>query len=106
MTRRRQNTGRFDWRRRLEQGEELGWVLCLKLLFLGILGALIFVGAVVSNVVIAVLAALVAGAMLKSILPYDEFRDWCDDVWHGEVSVGIRNRVAGGYTRAKEAILG
>lgn len=103
MTRRR-GSGRFDWRRRLEKGEEVGWELALKLLFLAVLGSLILVGAVVSNIVIAVLAALVAGAMLKSILPYDEFRTWCDDCWQGEVSVGIRTRVAGSYRRLKEAV--
>lgn len=106
MTRGRQNNDRWDWRRRLEKGEKIGWVLCLKLVFLAVLAGLILLSAVVSNLALAVLLALVAGAMLKSILPYDEFRDWCDDVWHGDVSVGIRSGVKNAYTRTKEAIFG
>lgn len=103
MTRRRTDS-RFDWRRRLEQGEAIGWLLCLKCVFLAILVGLIVLSAAVSNVGIAVLLALIAGAMLKTIVPYDEFRDWCDDVWHGDVSVSIRSRLATGYGRAKEAV--
>lgn len=107
MTRRgRRSSGRFDWRRRLEQGEEIGWVLCLKCVFLAVLVGLIVLSAVVSNVGIAVLLALIAGAMLKTIIPYDEFRDWCDDVWHGDVSVGIRSSISSGYNRVKGAIFG
>lgn len=107
MTRgRRQNNDRLDWRRRLEKGEKIGWVLCLKLVFLAVLAGLILLSAAVSNIGIAVILALIAGAMLKSILPYDEFRSWCDDVWHGEVSVGIRSRMKNGYSRAKEAVFG
>lgn len=105
MTRGRGSRRRgVDWRRYLERGEEIGWLLLLKLVFLGMLASLILVGAVVSNVVIAVLAALVAGAMLKSILPYDEFRDWSDDVWTGDVSVSIRNHISGAWRRLKGVV--
>jgi hypothetical protein len=100
MTRGRR-TRDWNWRQYLERGEELGWVLLLKLVFLGVLALLIVASAAVSHVGLAVLIALVAGAMLKSIVPYDEFRQWSDDVWHGDVSVSIRSRVSGGWNRLK-----
>lgn len=90
-----------DWRSHLETTEKYGYVFGIKVTFLAVLATVVVIGFMASNPFVAVVAALFAGAMLKSIVPYDEFRDWCDSVWQGEVSVELRSRIRSGYDAVK-----
>ena len=85
----------FDVRRRLEDGERIGFRFAATAFFVILLGLLLAVSFAASSIGVAVLASLAAGTMIKIVLPNEQFRDWAGTYWSGEAGDRWRKRFHG-----------
>ena len=87
-------------RRTLEGGERVGWRLAAKAFFATILVSFIFVSVAANSILLAVMASLATGIMLRIILPDEEFQAWARSYATGEAGERWRRR----WDRFKAAI--
>ena len=59
-------------------------VLLSKLLFVGLLGLLILWSITTDVILLAILASLLVGIMLRSVLPTEGFKDKVRSLWSGD----------------------
>lgn len=81
-----------DWRRWLETGEVSAFRIAARVVFLVILVAFIILSTTISLVFLAVVFGLLAGLMLRIMLPDQKFRAWARGYWTGEAGDRWRRR--------------
>lgn len=80
-------------RRWLESGEKLTFRVAAKLLFLAVFAVLAIVSFSANFWLTAVIAALLAGLMIRSVIPDQRFQSWARSYWTGEAGDRWRRRV-------------
>lgn len=90
-----------DVRKSVERSERTGFRLAARLFFIILL--LVFVALTVAAefILVAVLASVVVGLMLRAALPTDSFMDWIGGYWSGEAGDRWRRRVERWQTRIR-----
>lgn len=79
-------------RRRLEDGERIGFRLAAQAVFFVLLGLLILVSVAANSVLLGVLAAFAVGLMLRAVLPAERFKMWVRGYASGEAGDRWRRR--------------
>lgn len=72
------------FRQWLSQGERLGARVAATLVFVALLGFLLFLAIAANPELLQLLAGVLAVTMLRVILPIERFQDWARSYWTGE----------------------